>query len=297
MHTIDGSNGPQHVLDETEHDEPEGDADQSIANDGKSYPAWTFENYAFAVKLPVGGVCPADTQSLYRSYNNGAHGDPGHRYSTRAALLQGMTGWAFEGLVMCLPQGQNVTLSSPLVACATPGCAAGITPVGNGIGLVNLVVDVVNTTTAPLQLNISAGQIFDPANPIFQAGLSLEPVQATIAPGTSGQFLLRLFCMQLTRDPPPTGALYTQGVITANAQLLDIAALVDGKLGSANDPVGVKATAVQDAIWEINNGRGALTAMQRGLLVSLLATAAGDVATQTLILLDFQSTLSIVPLP
>ena len=37
MHPIDGSNGPQHVLDETEHDQPEGDTDQSIANDGRAH--------------------------------------------------------------------------------------------------------------------------------------------------------------------------------------------------------------------------------------------------------------------
>jgi len=76
---------------------------QSVANDGKSYPAWTYENDAFAVRLPIAGACPADTQSLYRTYNDGAHGDPGHRYSTKPGLLQAMTGWTFEGLVMCLP--------------------------------------------------------------------------------------------------------------------------------------------------------------------------------------------------
>ena len=77
----------------------------SIASDGKSYPAWEFESYAFAVKLPVGGVCPLATQPLYRTYNNGMNGDPGHRYSMRESLLQSMTGWVYEGLVMCLPQG------------------------------------------------------------------------------------------------------------------------------------------------------------------------------------------------
>ena len=77
----------------------------SVASNGISYPAWTFESYAFAVKLPVGGACPDGTQPLYRTYNNGANNDPGHRYSMRASLLQGMAGWTFEGLVMCLPQG------------------------------------------------------------------------------------------------------------------------------------------------------------------------------------------------
>lgn len=86
---------------------------QSVANDGISYPAWTFEANAFAVKLPAGGACPAGTQSLYRSYNNGAAGDPNHRYSTNADLLQLMAGWVFEGLVMC---GSQVPIEAVYIA-------------------------------------------------------------------------------------------------------------------------------------------------------------------------------------
>ena len=71
---------------------------QSIAADGMSYPAWTFEKYAFAVKLRLppqqGGLCPAGTQNLYRAYNNGLGGDPNHRYSTDGNLLGNMGGWA-----------------------------------------------------------------------------------------------------------------------------------------------------------------------------------------------------------
>jgi hypothetical protein len=63
-----------------------------------------LESYAFAVKLPVSGVCPLATQPLYRTYNNGMNGDPGHRYSMRESLLQSMAGWVYEGLVLCLPQ-------------------------------------------------------------------------------------------------------------------------------------------------------------------------------------------------
>lgn len=76
---------------------------QSVANDGRAYPAWAFEGMAFAVKLPVGGVCPIDTQPLYRTYNDGARGNPNHRYSTNAATLRAMPGWVFEDVVMCLP--------------------------------------------------------------------------------------------------------------------------------------------------------------------------------------------------
>lgn len=116
---------------------------QSVANDGKSYPAWTFEADAFAVKLPVGGTCPAGTQALYRSYNNGARGDPNHHYSTNATLLQAMAGWTFEGLVMCLPPGPTATA----VGVATSGAAATAT-IGASGGSVSS-VDGALTLTFP----------------------------------------------------------------------------------------------------------------------------------------------------
>ena len=74
----------------------------SIASDGVAYPAWTFEGNAFLVRPPYGGGCPPLTQPLYRAYNNGANGDPNHRYATNPSALHAMTTWAFEGLVMCV---------------------------------------------------------------------------------------------------------------------------------------------------------------------------------------------------
>ena len=58
---------------------------QSVAANGISYPAWTYESNAFSVMLPVGGdACPGGTKALFRAYNNGANGDPNHRYSLNA---------------------------------------------------------------------------------------------------------------------------------------------------------------------------------------------------------------------
>lgn len=92
---------------------------QSLAADGRLYPAWTFESYAFRVIAPVNGVCPAGTIPLYRAYNNGARGDPNHRYSTDVALLQSMQGWTFEGVVMCGP-GASLVSSPNSGACMIP---------------------------------------------------------------------------------------------------------------------------------------------------------------------------------
>lgn len=83
----------------------------SVAGDGLSYPAWSFESHAFAVRLPVARTCPTGTQALYRTYNDGARGNPNHRYSTRPDVLQAMPGWTFEGIVMCVPPNAAISES------------------------------------------------------------------------------------------------------------------------------------------------------------------------------------------
>jgi hypothetical protein len=84
----------------------------SVARDGRSYPAWTFETNAFVVAPPVAGACAMEGQPIYRAYNDGVNGDPNHRYATNPALLQAMTGWVFEGLVMCAPPRTIIYVSA-----------------------------------------------------------------------------------------------------------------------------------------------------------------------------------------
>jgi len=268
---------------------------QSVANDGISYPAWTFESNAFAVKLPVGGACPAGTQPLYRAYNNGARGDPNHRYSLSAGVLQAMAGWAFEGLVMCLPQGDSVVLPPQLAACEDSDCPASTTSLGNGVGLVNVVVEIVNSSGSAQELVVPAGTTFVSTSGTFQDGLAVDRLQATIAPGTTRKFVLRLFCMQATRAASHAATVYAPGPVTTNAQLLDVIAIANGKLGSAGDPLGLKAESVQYGIWEVTDGRGALTPAQRALLVSLIGTPASDLEAQATLAEQFLATLSVLP--
>ena len=67
---------------------------------------WQFENIAFKVKLPFGGVCPAGTIALYRLYNNGMSGAPNHRYTTSLAIRNQMiiAGWTPEDAnTLCVP--------------------------------------------------------------------------------------------------------------------------------------------------------------------------------------------------
>jgi hypothetical protein len=69
---------------------------------------WNFEGNAFAVRLPVNGICPADAPvAIYRNYNNGftRNIDSNHRFTTSQGVYQAMIaeGWLGEGIVMCAP--------------------------------------------------------------------------------------------------------------------------------------------------------------------------------------------------
>lgn len=267
----------------------------ALANDGRLYPAWTFESNAFAVKLPVGGACPAGTLPLYRAYNNGARGDPNHRYSQQASTLQAMAGWAFEGLVMCLPSSQGVTLPPQLGACDPSNCPGGSTVIGSGNGFINIVITITNPTTGPQELIIPPGQIFIATPATVQDGIALDRVQATIAAGTSRTFVLRLFCINAHRGTSATSTTYAPGGVTTNVALLDLVTVTTGKLAAAADPQGLKTLGTQYAVWEITDGRGSLAPAQRSLVAALLATAADDFVGQAGLVQQIFDSLSIVP--
>lgn len=265
---------------------------QSVAANGVSYPAWTYEANAFAAILPVGGTCAAGSQALYRSYNDGARGDPNHRYSLNVAQLQGMPGWTFEGLVMCVPAGQSVVLPDRLAGCGD-GCPAA-SELGNGTGLVNVIVTVTNPGAAVLELVIPRGSVFSSEGDTLQNGIALETLQATIAPGTTRTFLLSLFCINAHLAPSSDGSTYSPVGLTSNPALLELAALVDGKLGGA-DAFDLKGTVVQSAVWEITDGPGSLTAAQKNLLAAILALDPMDPVLLDLVLQFFDSTSGGMP--
>ena len=188
-----------------------------------------------------------------------------------------MAGWTFEGLVMCVPAGAPAILPATLAGCGDD-CPATATTLGNGIGLVSVIVQVTNGSGAPLPLVIPRGQTFTSASAAVQNGMALEALSATIAPGATRTFILNLFCINLDRAPSGTGSIYALGPITANPGLLELAAMTDGKLGEASDPLTLKSLAVQNAVWEITDGSGALTAVQKNLLGLILATPGDDPA-------------------
>ena len=77
----------------------------------KESPDWLFEGEVFFMPMPApDGTCPANTNPVYRMYNDGHGGAPNHRYTTdlteRSAMLA--LGWIPEGngigVIMCAPQ-------------------------------------------------------------------------------------------------------------------------------------------------------------------------------------------------
>ena len=68
-------------------------------------PRWNYEEIAFSILIPVGGICPVQAPvPVYRLYNQRAvQGDSNHQYTTRiATYMQNIAlGWSGENVVMC----------------------------------------------------------------------------------------------------------------------------------------------------------------------------------------------------
>jgi hypothetical protein len=166
--------------------------------------------------------------------------------------------------------------------------------VGSGIGLVNLAVSLTNPTPTAQTLVIPIGTMFLSRNATVQDGMAAETISLPVPAGQTRDFVITLFCLQASRDPSAAGTLFDRGPVTSNANLVDIATLADGKLGSA-DSLGVKRLAVQYAVWEVTDGRGSLTGPQRGLLANLLATPDSSPDTLATLFQQFSALLSNPP--
>ncbi|MFO1312643.1 MAG: hypothetical protein U1F41_11345 [Burkholderiales bacterium] len=290
----------------------------SVATDGKSYPAWTYESDAFAVKLAAGGACPAGTEPLYRAYNNGAGGDPNHRYVVDPRLLEGMPGWTSEGAVMCHPVAKTTlpfTVIGEIRGCDRPECRVPNAQ-GSGLGLVDVVMEVsvlaLPTAAAPGPsakawesytielpagtriLNINWGSGGPSGGGSYQDGVLLDdakwemPIWAQ-APGTM-KVMLSLYCLQQSRKAADTNALYSIAGTVTDPGVLAILRLQRPR------PVAngsLTATATQFAIWEVTDGKGPLSAAQ---LAALQAIYAMDEANPefAIKLADFLASLSVV---
>ena len=75
------------------------------AKAGTAYTGWAYERIAFYAILPSGEQCPANTNSVWRAYNNrAAQNDSNHRYASSGAIQAAMSfTWQGEGVKFCSP--------------------------------------------------------------------------------------------------------------------------------------------------------------------------------------------------
>jgi len=266
---------------------------QAVAANGISYPSWTYEGDAFAVKLAVGGTCPGGTVPLYRAYNDGARGDPNHRYSSNTTLLTSLVGWSFEGLVMCVPVTAAVPapfeVRGEIRGCDNAQCAPPVSA-GAAVGLVDLVLEIGNSSAAPVTVTIPSGFVFVSSTATYQDGLLLDSTIVQVPANGSVRLLLSLYCLQQSRSTATPTATYVTGAVTTNPGILAIINL-PRPLGIAND--SLKASATQFALWEVTDGTGALSASQLTMLRNLYALPETDVSFETAFA-AFLDTLSVL---
>ncbi len=266
---------------------------QAVAANGISYPAWTYEGDAFAAKLAVGGTCPGGTVPLYRAYNDGARGDPNHRYSTVTTLLTSLVGWSFEGLVMCLPAATAVPapfeVRGEIRGCDNAQCAPPVSG-GAAVGLVDLVLEIGNSSPAPATVTIPSGFVFVSSTGQAQDGLLLDAYIVQVPANGSVRLLLSLYCLQQSRAAATPTEPYITGAVTTNPGILAIINL-PRPLNIVNG--SLKATATQFALWEVTDGLGALSATQLTMLRNLYALPEND-ANLPMALADFLDTLTVV---
>lgn len=88
----------------------------AIVGTNKSFSGWGYEGESFVAILPKNGQCPADTDAIVRTYNNGFVTGEGsnHRYLTDDFLKSSMEArkWITEGTVLCAPKASGASVSS-----------------------------------------------------------------------------------------------------------------------------------------------------------------------------------------
>jgi hypothetical protein len=255
--------------------------------------SWKFESNDFLTTPAVNGTCPSTLVPVYRAYNNGfARGvDSNHRItSNRDAYLQTVAAGSIgEGVVMCAPAPFEVR--GEIRGCAgEPGCGPQ-DMLGSGLLIVAVAVEIGNSGSEPVTVTIPSGFVFVSTSSEFQDGLLLDALTVQVPAGGSVRLSLSLYCLQGLRDPASTSATYRVDAVTTDPGLLAIVNLPRPR------PVANysnTAYVTQQALWEVTDGKGPLSATQLGLLRNVYALAESDPASRQA-MMDFLDTLSLGP--
>jgi len=256
--------------------------------------SWKFESNDFLTTPAVNGTCPGSLVPVYRAYNNGfARGvDSNHRItSNRDAYLQTVAAGSIgEGVVMCAPAPFEVV--GEVRGCAgEAGCTTPDEMRGSGLLIVAIGLTLGNSGNQPVTVTIPAGFVFVSKTAGFQDGMLLDALTVQVPAGGSVRLALSLYCLQGLREAASTSATYTADAVTANPGLLAIVNLPRPRV-----VVNASNTAyvTQQAIWEVTDGKGPLSAAQLDLLRNVYALAESDPGSRAA-MLAFLDTLSLGP--
>jgi hypothetical protein len=256
--------------------------------------SWKFESNDFLTTSAVNGTCRVALVPVYRAYNNGfARGiDSNHRITSNFAAYQQTVaaGSIGEGIVMCAPAPFEVR--GEIRGCAgEPGCDTPAAMLGSGLLLVALGVEIGNSGSQPTTVTIPPGFVFESLSAAFQDGLLLDAITVQVPAGGSVRLAISLYCLEGTREAASTSATYRAAAVTTNPALLAIVNL------PRPYPVANwsnTAYVTQQAVWEVTDGKGALTATQLDLLRSVYALPESDPMSRKA-MTDFLATLSLGP--
>ena len=256
--------------------------------------SWKFESNDFLTTPAVNGTCPAALVPVYRAYNNGfARGiDSNHRITSNlTAYLQTVAAGSIgEGVVMCAPAPFEVR--GEIRGCAgEPGCDVPASMLGSGLLLVAVAVEIGNSSNQPVAVTIPSGFVFVSTTDEFQDGLLLDTLTVQVPAAGSVRVALSLYCLQGTRKAANTSATYRVDAVASNPGLLAIV-----NLPRPRPVVNASNTAyvTQQAIWEVTDGKGPLSATQLALLRNVYALAETDPASRKA-MMDFLDTLTLGP--
>ncbi|MEQ1595133.1 MAG: hypothetical protein ABL985_08530 [Casimicrobium sp.] len=99
-------------------------------------PGFNWEGYDFAVSQPTGGMCPAGTTAIYRSFRAATSGKTAnHRYTSSVGTYTATaaTGYVYEQVAFCSTAATDATFVAP-TQCGTayyPGVRVSYTSIDN----------------------------------------------------------------------------------------------------------------------------------------------------------------------
>ena len=121
-----------------------------------------------------------------------------------------------------------------------------------------LTVQVTNPTSAPIDVTIPCGLIFQPDDETGEQRLMvIQSVSITLAPGETGELTPYVVCIDADRSVPGDGTAYYVGTL-ASGDLLTLAQCICLEVLATDfdaDPMGgMEAMSVQFAIWSAAGG-------------------------------------------